>query len=290
MGADGEVSIAQADASGTRIALAAGAVAAEVEPRAADAPFVIDAGPVDVRVVGTRFRVERSADRWWVGVDEGVVAVTAPEGSWSVEAGFALELRAGDPEAQLRPLDDPDRVRSLLLPELPVLPEPEVAPVVVMPATPEPPAFALDDLRAEVLRGRLEAAEGALRARLETHPEDADSALLLADVLRKDGRAGEAVEVCVQVGGPRRAEARYRAGVLLQDRIGDPVRAAEMFGDALDGGGLGALVPDARRRLGLALLAAGELETARAVLESVVSEHPGSSAAVDARRVLSELR
>jgi hypothetical protein len=65
------------DERGIDVVLDRGAVTCEVAPRKGRPPFVVDAGEVRVRVMGTRFTVARDASAIAVTVDHGVVEVSA---------------------------------------------------------------------------------------------------------------------------------------------------------------------------------------------------------------------
>jgi hypothetical protein len=65
------------DDRGIDVVLDRGAVTCEVAPRKGRPPFVVDAGDVRVRVVGTRFTVARDALAVSVAVDHGTVEVTS---------------------------------------------------------------------------------------------------------------------------------------------------------------------------------------------------------------------
>jgi FecR protein len=65
------------DEHGVDVVLDRGAVTCQVAPRNGRPPFVVDAGAVRVRVVGTKFTVARADDATTVAVDHGVVEVTA---------------------------------------------------------------------------------------------------------------------------------------------------------------------------------------------------------------------
>lgn len=65
--------------------------------RQPERPFVIDSGQVRVRVLGTRFVVNRLADRVRISVDHGLVQVDSlagPKGQLLLEAGQVAELGA----------------------------------------------------------------------------------------------------------------------------------------------------------------------------------------------------
>jgi hypothetical protein len=72
---------------GILVVLDRGSVTLDVEPRAARAGFVVQAGEVRVRVVGTRFGVSRWMDRASVQVERGVVEVDASGRTVQVHAG-----------------------------------------------------------------------------------------------------------------------------------------------------------------------------------------------------------
>ncbi len=73
--------------AGATIVIERGAVTFAVAPRVDRPPFVVHAGEVTVRVIGTRFGVERHDERARVWVDEGVVLVGAPGEHVTLHAG-----------------------------------------------------------------------------------------------------------------------------------------------------------------------------------------------------------
>jgi FecR protein len=88
------------DDHGVDVVLDRGAVTCEVAPRRGRPPFVVDAGDVRVRVVGTRFTVTRDTLATSVAVDHGVVEV--------IEGGKVTTLHDGERWPQLgRTVSDP---------------------------------------------------------------------------------------------------------------------------------------------------------------------------------------
>ena len=75
------------DAHGLTVVLDRGRVECEVPPRNGRPPFAVEAGDVQVRVVGTHFAVARSDGGVSVDVERGVVQVTAPGQHLDVHAG-----------------------------------------------------------------------------------------------------------------------------------------------------------------------------------------------------------
>jgi len=91
-----------------------GSVVCDVAPRASDAPLVVQAGSVRVRVVGTRFSVSRVAETARVTVDHGTVEVSLAGRSWRVAAGQtwsngALAKAAPAPRGEASAMPAPPR-------------------------------------------------------------------------------------------------------------------------------------------------------------------------------------
>ena len=80
--------------SGVVVSLDHGAVECEVAPRRGRPPFVVRAGDVDVRVVGTHFRVDREDGATHVSVQRGVVEVESHGVTSRVAAGSAWPATA----------------------------------------------------------------------------------------------------------------------------------------------------------------------------------------------------
>jgi hypothetical protein len=75
------------DEHGLLVVLDRGSVTCEVPPRNGRPPFVVQAGDVNVRVIGTHFTVRRTGASGGVQVDRGVVEVTARGEVTLVRAG-----------------------------------------------------------------------------------------------------------------------------------------------------------------------------------------------------------
>ncbi len=83
----GEARVLARGEGGSVIALDAGRVALEVDPKGRDRALTIVAGDVSVSVVGTVFAVERAGERVSVEVSRGRVRVQDPRGTWELGAG-----------------------------------------------------------------------------------------------------------------------------------------------------------------------------------------------------------
>lgn len=84
--------------SGVLLVLDRGGVTCDVAPRAGRPPFVVQAGNVRVRVVGTRFQVGRAGSNVTVHVDHGMVEVTADGRPRMLRDGESFNTTPG-PEA-----------------------------------------------------------------------------------------------------------------------------------------------------------------------------------------------
>jgi len=141
------------DARGITVALARGSLECEVAPRHGRPPFVVRAGEVSVRVVGTHFRVSRGEGIATVDVERGQVEVTAPGARALLEAGAHWAW----PEERERPAAAPTatELTSGALPPSTV--SPPAAPVASTEPSRRPrPATAMDryNLAARLEGGR----------------------------------------------------------------------------------------------------------------------------------------
>lgn len=86
---DPESTVVVGDVSkaGMLIVVDRGSIVCEVAPRSPQAPLIVQAGAAQVRVVGTRFRVQREGKAARVSVEHGVVEVAMDGHSTRVSAG-----------------------------------------------------------------------------------------------------------------------------------------------------------------------------------------------------------
>lgn len=102
------------DEHGLLVVLDRGSVTCEVAPRAGRPPFVVQAGDVNVRVIGTHFTVRRTGDSGGVQVDRGVVEVRARGEVTLVRAGASWPPQSSPVLTESNPVgraadDVPDR-------------------------------------------------------------------------------------------------------------------------------------------------------------------------------------
>jgi hypothetical protein len=111
VGPTSAVRLAGDDARGIVVTLDRGRVECDVAPRRERPPFVVEAGGVEVRVIGTHFVVARTGDAVAVDVQRGEVEVTSggvralvPAGlRWPPSAAAADSAETPSPPASLSP-------------------------------------------------------------------------------------------------------------------------------------------------------------------------------------------
>lgn len=126
VGPQSAVRLAGDDAHGISVLLDTGRVECDVAPRHGRPPFLVEAGAVEVRVIGTHFVVTRAGEAVTVAVQRGKVEVIAGQEHAFVEAGSHWPLAA------------PPQLSPAAAPAAPASAEPAPAPeAVVRPATPD---------------------------------------------------------------------------------------------------------------------------------------------------------
>jgi hypothetical protein len=86
--------------TGVLVVVDHGTIACDVEPRPVEAPLIVRAGDVRVRVIGTRFNVTRTPEESRVEVQKGVVEVEA--------GGQSVRVRAGEAWTSVPPPAEPE--------------------------------------------------------------------------------------------------------------------------------------------------------------------------------------
>jgi ferric-dicitrate binding protein FerR (iron transport regulator) len=313
-----EAVLAEVDEHTVRLKLLAGTIACDVAPRGDGQAFVIEAGEATVRVVGTRFMVSRAEVSTTVVVDEGVVEVrrrgkrsettTAGQGLEIIEGGIAKRIEASQAARSLlnqlitehrraqTPHRQADDAQAIAVADAGSDEATQPGPAQAKGAGADrgSGATGLETWRTWVLAGQYDAAERALTAHLAQKPNDSEALVLLANCRRKAGRwraAASTYERVIQVAGPSRANmARFKAGVLYQERLGEHASAAKLFDGYLRAGsGPKPMQPEAMLRLGRSLLALGRTERARAVLERVAARQDGNPASLKALELLKKI-
>jgi transmembrane sensor len=218
--------------------------------------FVVGAGRCEVRVTGTRFRVERiPGERVSVRVAEGVVEVTSA-GDKPRRLGTGEQWSAPDGPASSTP-PPPDEAPSIE----PVASSLHVASVSA-PATPAPTvaSAAPTDAKRDAAG---ESFEEAQRARREGRSLDAARAF---DKVRRTYRRD-----------PHAALAAFELGRLRLDVLDDPTGAEEALSDAIVLGPQSPLREDAEARRVEALSRAGDRAGCTAARAAYLAHWPGGT-------------
>ena len=286
-----EMKISDADRSRTVISLDSGSLMCMVTP-GRGREFIVQSDPYKVRVTGTRFRVDRPAGtRIEVAVFEGTVEVSTPRNaSWRVSAGQGIVIPSVDEigKAEVTSLTQKNDSRVIDTPHQ----------VVRDTAARKPsgrPRREVEAWRQWIIEGKLDQAEDALESYLKTKKRDTAAWSLLADARRKKGDYAGAVDAYGRVirhaSGPEAGIARFRAGVLLQDRMKSHARAAALFEKYLNSSSVdSALRPEAFLRLAVSQLAMGNRAAAVRSLEEILEKHQATSAASRARKMLKKIK
>ncbi|MBW2276641.1 MAG: FecR domain-containing protein [Deltaproteobacteria bacterium] len=302
------------DRGALRIRLVRGAVTVAAAKRDGTAPLMVVAGSHRVEVVGTRFKVSLAEDGGFqVAVSEGKVRVVGDDGSSrfvlegqlfelatrgeeriaALEAGLARSMDAlleerGAPE--LEPIEGPAAEVALVEP---IDEEIDSGPPDVPAIKPRPVVDATDlgEIKNWILAGKLDQAETALELHLRRHRRDVKAWNLLANCRRKAGNFGDAVagyRKVIEYGSAGQSNrARFIAATVLQDRMARQGEAAALLEAYLERPqSLKPLEAEAMVRLARAQLRTKRTGEAHALLRKVIDRFPGTTAALQARRLL----
>jgi transmembrane sensor len=244
----GELIVQSATEQRIEAVLAAGAADFDVTKRPGR-EFFVAAGPVRVRVVGTRFRVELAGDRARVAVTDGKVEVQRGEVRAFMEAGESRWFPGAEPSRRV-----------------------EDAPPVV--GTTDRARF-LEFARAE----RFTDAYQLMSRSPSAVGESAEELMLAADAARHSNHPEQALAFLRRVtrehGSDSRAPlAAFTLGRLLLNQLGRPAEAAEAFALVPRLRPSSGLVEDALARQAEALAAAGEQARARKLATEYIARHP----------------
>ncbi|HMI89854.1 MAG TPA: FecR family protein [Polyangiales bacterium] len=251
LGADAALRVERDDREQTQLQLSAGGARFDVRPRAGR-PFVVRAGAVEVRVLGTRFEVVRRADgSVGVAVEHGLVQVTA--------AGETVSLRAGEHGQYSAPLP---AVASVVAPS---------AVRVSLPAAASPAVHTAAGDRKPPALAHVAGAQDPVAELLAT-----------ADLARREGRPAAAVTALERVlrahpRDPRAASAAFSLGRVLLETQPQPALAAAAFARAGELDPHGPLAEDALAREVEAWARAGSRARARVLAQRYLQRYPGSA-------------
>jgi len=125
------------DSAGVVVSLEHGAIECEVPPRHGRPPFIVHAGDVDVRVVGTHFRVERDDVAARVTVERGAVEVESHGMTTLVHAGSTWpDTHPEKPEPTQASTQEAPPPAATARPTVTVATSEVVPPPIVQPPTP----------------------------------------------------------------------------------------------------------------------------------------------------------
>lgn len=238
--------------------------------------FRVDAGVVQVEVLGTQFVVEHQEGKVFVSVERGHVRVH--------EGSAVTDLLAGE-----RALFPRARETRAMTPAPPDTAELSPAP----PAKQQNPAPAVSlrppDWRVLAHQGEFERAYVARQRRSPAVRDGPQDLLLASDVARLSGHPAEAIEPLRELvarygSDPRAPLAAFTLGRVLLDEVGRPREAAEAFRQVQGLEGAGQLTQDALARETEAWSRAGEPDLARERALEYLKRFPTGQRAQAVRR------
>jgi transmembrane sensor len=258
----GSLAVVSAGERSVELRLDAGEARFDVTPNP-ERRFVVHAGEVVVRVVGTSFTVQREGSRVRVAVERGVVEVDWAETVTRLHAGesrwFPRELEQGE-----------------LVLDAPPVPA-ELAPAVA----PSAPARSSARERFVQLaqRGEYQAAYAIMAETPSAVGSSADDLMLAADSARLSKHPDQAVIYLRRITREHRSDSRaplaaFTLGRVLMSQLGRPAEAAEAFALVQKLAPGGALAEDALARQAEALSRAGQRDRARALASEYRTRYP----------------
>jgi transmembrane sensor len=236
-----EIAVTEDRSDHTALVLTRGRGRFDVKPRPTRT-FVVHVGSVTITVLGTRFTVERVADRVGVAVERGTVRV-----DWGVGSAVLQESGSGwYPPLVISTPDSTPRTDPTTRAE-------------TAPSTPPSP-------------GPSPAAAAAKR-------ETAGDLMVAADNARLSGHAGQAAGLLRRVLSEHRSDSRaplaaFTLGRMLLRELGRPLEAAAVFADARRLSPGGPFAEDALAREVEAYARAGVSALARARAEEYLRLYP----------------
>lgn len=270
----GALSVRRNEAAHVELSLERGLASFDVVPNTART-FVVDAGAVQVHVLGTVFDVERSVSHVRVSVTEGKVRVQTPQGPVFVPSGESASFdEAGQPEpvpAMERAAEATAKVESAHRPSAARERSKRTA---ISDTAPAPSV----SWRSLCQSGDYDAAYRLLE---QGEPVDDDPAALMdaADAARFSGHAEASAAYLRRVlrehrGSPVAALAGFTLGRVLLERLGQPSEAAEAFALARELAPSGSLAQDALAREVEAWSKAGNSHEAYQRAQQYVESYP----------------
>jgi transmembrane sensor len=230
--------------------------------------FTVQVDGIVVRVLGTRFRVEREDRGAYVSVYRGKVEVRWPGGERVLGQGQTARFPEEVAEQQALPAAES---AGTVKPAAPVLPAVELS----RPAAPASRAR----FRALATRGQYAEAYRVLAGAPGVVESGAEDLMLAADAARLSGHPSEATPYLERIvrqyrGDVRAPLAAFTLGRILLYQLGRPAEAADAFALVRKILAEGPLSSDALAREAEAADRAGQRERARGLAEEYMTKYP----------------
>jgi transmembrane sensor len=301
---EGRARVEDLDARGARVVVERGTIEARVVHRP-DTRWLVQAGPFDVRVTGTRFVTswDPAAGRFLLVLEEGSVMVTGPSwrGERSLRAGESIDLHVPSATVASVPSADVVAVPDAVAPRASSEPRASArssAPTDALRAPHAQPGASVE-VAADVSvldRVRSLASQNAYReaydlaagAGLLAADADAATTALLADVSRLSGHAASARELLGRLRSRFPASRHASEAAFLLGRMdfdaGQTGSAQRWFTAYLSERPDGPLAMDVRGRMLECVMRSGDEDAVRAEALRYLARHPSGPHAELARR------
>jgi transmembrane sensor len=206
-----------------RVMLPSGSATFEVSKRPSR-KFIVQAGAVEVRVVGTRFTVQHDGDEVRVSVERGIVEVAAPDSTARLTAGQSWASAAGLPPPEAEHAEHAEHAAAPEPVEVPEPAESEAAPSRPQHA----PAAHHPSRHHAVGSGQAGSGVDRIEAPPPQVPDGKTAEALFREALaaRREGQFAGAVVAFEQIlrdhpGDSRAPLAAYELGRLRMDEMSD---------------------------------------------------------------------
>ena len=222
--------------------------------------FVVEVGPVTVRVLGTRFVIAQQDQRVEVRVERGRVEVT-----W---LGGRTELGVAE---------------SGWFPPLPEASDSAAAPSATEPAASAPRSSHVANERSQFIelsrKGDYQAAYAIIDRAPQLFGGSAEDLMMAADAARLSNHPQQAVGYLQRITKEHPSDSRaplaaFTLGRIYMSQLGQPAAAARAFALVRQLAPAGALVEDALAREAEALEQAGQHEAAQRLVEAYLKQYP----------------
>ncbi|MBN2803272.1 MAG: tetratricopeptide repeat protein, partial [Deltaproteobacteria bacterium] len=305
---DGEITLLGLEKNKIQLTLNSGTIACSVAKRKNGEYFKIKAKNVLVTVIGTQFSVTLSKEGdVIVNVQKGVVKVTGNNKTQLLKANESVlfsseqnELNNKAPSTQYEQniiTKLLSKVTETTLPELKDNDTAQSSPTIknnqskIRNREVDSGKKDIEKWQSEIMSGKYSSAKSEIEQYLKLNPNDSETIMLLATVLRKEQNFNGALSTYNRVinSSPSSTanRAKYLAGEICQNQLNNPAKAAEYFESYLKSTQEGdPNRAEANFRLARSYIATGQKNRADSILKEIIAKYGYTPIANKARKLL----